>query len=266
MYEYYANWYQAIFIRRSRRQYNGQPLPENIIYHLPIFCENLNNIIKGSRVVFVNTDTENVFRGIIGSYGKIKGSPAYAAFIGDMADPNVQEKTGYLGESFILEATYQSLSTCWVGGFFNYQVVKEHIKLHNKEQVLAVTPIGYTSNNYSVMERVTSGMVSGHKRKSLDKLCLNYTPQKWPKWVNNSLSTARLAPSAMNRQPWRFAVEDDSITVSVDKFFPSIIVSPRLDCGIAMLHLEIGAYQKGITGKWEYLKHPEVARFWRNQI
>lgn len=70
----------------------------------------------------------------------------------------------------------------------------------------------------------------------------------------------------MNRQPWRFTSKDDSITVSVNKLLPSIVVSSRLDLGIAMLHLEIGAYQKGVTGKWEYLKHPEVGRFWLNHI
>ena len=37
--------------------------------------------------------------------------------------------------------------------------------------------------------------------------------------------------------------------------------SKNLDCGIAMLHLEVGALKAGVSGSWEYLKGKEVARF-----
>jgi hypothetical protein len=66
----------------------------------------------------------------------------------------------------------------------------------------------------------------------------------------------------MNRQPWRFQVDRDSITVSADSAVnPTMVVSKRLDCGIAMLHIEIGALSAGVKGGWELLKSPEVARF-----
>jgi len=41
----------------------------------------------------------------------------------------------------------------------------------------------------------------------------------------------------------------------------SSIVSEQLDCGIAMLHIEVGAFYEGIKGNWVYLDDPEVARF-----
>ena len=41
----------------------------------------------------------------------------------------------------------------------------------------------------------------------------------------------------------------------------SSIVSEQLDCGIAMLHIEIGAFYEGVKGNWVYLNDPEVARF-----
>jgi hypothetical protein len=34
-----------------------------------------------------------------------------------------------------------------------------------------------------------------------------------------------------------------------------------LDCGIAMLHIEVAALNAGMKGKWEFLKSPQVARF-----
>jgi len=41
----------------------------------------------------------------------------------------------------------------------------------------------------------------------------------------------------------------------------SSIVSEQLDCGIAMLHIEIGAFYEGTKANWVYLNDPEVARF-----
>ena len=63
---------------------------------------------------------------------------------------------------------------------------------------------------------------------------------------------ARLAPSAVNRQPWRFVCGDRSISVSLDKKRDTYKISRRLDCGIAMLHLELGARHAGAAGLWTY--------------
>ncbi len=44
----------------------------------------------------------------------------------------------------------------------------------------------------------------------------------------------------------------NSITVSADSAVnPTMVVSKRLDCGIAMLHIEIGALTSGVKGSWE---------------
>jgi hypothetical protein len=38
-------------------------------------------------------------------------------------------------------------------------------------------------------------------------------------------------------------------------------ISKRLDCGIAMLHIEVAALDCGVKGKWELLEAPRVAKF-----
>jgi hypothetical protein len=83
----------------------------------------------------------------------------------------------------------------------------------------------------------------------------------WPKWIKTSLEAARLAPSAINRQPWGFEVGKDSITVYIRTVTPDFNVSKRLDCGIAMLHIEVAALNYGIKGSWELLPAPQIARF-----
>ena len=65
----------------------------------------------------------------------------------------------------------------------------------------------------------------------------------------------------MNRQPWGFKVESDGITVFVRTRVPDFNISKRLDCGIAMLHIEVAALHYGYRGKWEFLQSPQVAKF-----
>ncbi|MFY9814814.1 MAG: nitroreductase family protein [Dehalococcoidales bacterium] len=64
-------------------------------------------------------------------------------------------------------------------------------------------------------------------------------------WAKESIEAARLAPSAVNRQPWGFNIESDGITVFVRTSNPEFNVSKRLDCGIAMLHVEVAALNFG---------------------
>ncbi len=258
-------WYQAIFQRHSRRQFNNKPLPKGITNNLFKVQEELNVHLSGARIVFENQDPGAIFSGIIGSYGKIKNAPTYAVFIGDMRDPNIQEKVGYLGECFILEATALGLGTCWVGGFFRPEVVAQQVKIETYEKVLSVTPVGFVDPSYSFTEKMMSGMAGSKKRKPLNELCLT-DEQTWPVWVKSALEAARLAPSAVNRQPWRFFIENNLITVSqdsekgiADKSKSNI--SKRLDCGIAMAHIEIAALKNGINGEWKYLDHPNIATF-----
>jgi len=259
--EWKSKWYEAVFKRHSRRQYNNINISDEDLTHLNKVSQQLNNKIDGVKIVVINQNHDEVFKGVVGSYGKIKGASAYAAFIGDMNDYNVHEKVGYIGESFILEATSLGVATCWVGGFFRKEMVSKHISINTNEQVLAVTPLGYAPTEYSFEEKLMSMFATGHKRKSIDELCVDKYNNDWPEWIKSALELGRLAPSAVNRQPWRFHVDNNSIKVSADSVKESYQISKRLDCGIAMVHIEVGAMKHGVKGRWQYLKHPDVAVF-----
>ncbi len=209
----------------------------------------------------MNEPTTDIFKGIIGGYGKVSGSPAFIAFIGDMRASSVQEEVGYTGEGIILEATTLGLNTCWVAGFFRPENVASLVEIKDNERVLAVTPVGYASRFESLAERLMTGFGLTHRRLSLSKLVGGWRVDNLPEWAKVSLEAARLAPSAVNRQPWGFDVEDDGITVFVRTSGPEFNISKRLDCGIAMLHIEVAASNFGIQGAWELLEAPRVSRF-----
>jgi len=214
-----------------------------------------------ARSRLVTESAETVFKGVIGSYGKIRDASAFIAFIGNMDDPFVQEEVGYTGEGIILEATALGLETCWVGGFFRPEVAASLIDVSDKERVLAVTPVGYARESESWGEKSMTRFARSRSRLPLSRLVTGLPREKWPDWVSICLEAARLAPSASNRQPWGFDVQENGIAVFVRTGGPEFNVSKRLDCGIAMLHLEVAAADSGCMGEWEFLASPQVAKF-----
>ncbi len=256
----FSRWHAAISRRRSRRSFDSTELESSVLAQLETVCREFRPFPQ-ARAELVTQSPEKVFKGAIGPYGKIKGAPAFIAFIGDMDDPHIQEKVGYLGEGIILEATAMDLNTCWVAGFFRPKVAASAVGTSGNERVLSVTPVGHATEEFTLEERIMTGFGLAHQRKPLTELVTGLDETELSHWVKSALEAARLAPSAINRQPWRFYLEPCSITVSVDSPRFTFGISKRLDCGIAMLHIEVAALDCGVQGTWEFLKAPQVARF-----
>lgn len=256
----FARWYPAIFRRRSRRNFEPRQIEPDHLEQLDTVCKEFRPF-QEARAALVAEPPDKVFKGALGHYGKIKGAPSFIAFIGNMDDPHSNEKVGYVGEGIVLEATALNLATCWVGALFRPEVAASLVGVSENEKVLAVTPIGYAVEDWSFEEKIMTAFGRRHRRKPLNELVTGFEATKWFLWMRKSLEAARLAPSAVNRQPWRFHVEPDSITISVDNLKNTFNISKRLDCGIAMLHIEVAALHHGVRGLWEFLEAPMVARF-----
>jgi nitroreductase len=257
----FSRWFPAIEKRRSRRHFDpNRSIESEISAALDTICKQFKPF-PHARSCLVTESVKDVFKGVVGSYGKVKDTPAFIAFIGNMDSPYVQEEVGYTGEGVILEATALGLNTCWVGGFFRPESVASIVEISKNERVLAVTPVGYALSFESTEEKLMTGFGRTHKRLPIPRLVSGLEIEKSPKWIRASVEAARLAPSAVNRQPWTFNLEDDGIRVSVRTGGPEFNVSKRLDCGIAMLHIEVAAGYFGCKGEWEFLQSPQVAKY-----
>ena len=229
----FSTWHAAIPHRRSRRDYDYTDLEPDLLSHMQGICRDFRPFPL-ARAELVTRSTDEIFKGAIGHYGKIKGAPALIAFVGNMHDPHIQEKVGYMGEGIILEATAMGLATCWVGGFFRPKVASFIVGTNENERVLAVTPIGHAVKDFSPQERIMTGFARSHRRKPLTELVTGLEQSEWPHWIKTAIDAAAIAPSAINRQPWRFYVDKYSITVSVYRSRYRLKleygISKRLDC------------------------------------
>jgi len=276
-----ATWAEAVTVRRSTRTYDGSPVTPEWLDHLERFCEGLP-APEVARVAVVRAVPADVFTGIIGGYGRITGALSALLVIGAEAAFAVQEAAGYLGEAAILEATALGLGTCWVAGFFDRERASGLVDLARGERVLAVSPLGNAPTRPPGRDRLFKRALRAHRRKPLEEIAPGLDLATWPAWAMNGLRLAQLSPSAVNRQPWRFRFDAEvsrehtraaggtqpadlvsagTVTVSAVQTGYEGKISRRLDCGIAMLHFEVGARAMGVSGEWEILEAPEVARY-----
>jgi len=253
-------WTAAITARHSSRTLDGTPVDPALLDRLESFCEGLP-ASEVARVVVIRTLPDGLFTGIVGSYGRVRGAPAALVFVGAENHPAVQESVGYLGEAVILEATSLGLATCWVAGFFDRHVAAHLVTLDKGERVLAVSPLGHAAVRPPARDRLFKRAMRAHGRKPLEELAPGSDLETWPAWAMKGLQLVRISPSAVNRQPWRFAFEPGAVVVWTTESGPESGISRRLDCGIAMLHFEVGARSLGAAGRWESLEAPRVARF-----
>jgi nitroreductase len=252
-----ARWHAAIAGRRSRRVFDGTPIGPHAADALRETAASFRPY-PDARVVYLADPPADLFTGIAGSYGRVTDAPAALVFIEDGRSSTAEEHCGYTGEGVVLEAHALGLETCWIAGTFSAAKARALVTLEPGEVVRGVSPLGHGTATAPFSERLIYGAGAPKKRRPLDEIAPGH--ETWPEWAREGVEAARIAPSAVNRQPWRFRYENGSVTVRAHGI-DAPKYRPRLDCGIAMLHFELGARSAGGDGAWVPLSAPDVARW-----
>lgn len=263
-----ARWFAAAPRRHSRRAFAPTPASAEQLAALTELAESLRPW-PDARIALVAEPAVDVFRGVIGAYGKVTGAPHLLAVIAEESDARdtAHAHAGYIGEAAVLEAASLGLDTCWVGGFFDPARVGAVVPTSGGERVIAVSPVGFATQELSASEKTMRAMAGAHKRLPLEKIApgaagAGARDGAWPAWALAAAECVRLAPSAVNRQPWRLRMEGGALIVARDSAIEMPKVTRALDCGIAMLHAELGARDAGASGTWTDLAGGlDVARF-----
>ena len=148
------------------------------------------------------------------------------------------EKIGYYGEKIILIATQMGLGTCWVGGTYSKKDCNCEIKVN--ETLHCVITIGYPAEKKRGIEKLMKNLMSGKRKPINDMHDVTNEP---PEWFIKGMEAVQKAPSAVNKQPVMFHLNQQNVTATVNgEHYQNI------DLGIAKLHFEIGAGKSG--WKW----------------
>ena len=168
--------------------------------------------------------------------------------------PHAEEAFGYSFEKVVLYAESLGLGTTWIAGTMNRGAFETAMELSGDEVMPCVSPIGYPAKKMSVREAMMRKGVKADSRMAFGELFFDgsfdrpLTPDGAGA-LADALEAVRLAPSAVNKQPWRvlmcggkahFYEKQSKGYVSADGWDLQ-----KIDLGIALCHFELAARECG---------------------
>ena len=195
----------------------------------------------------------------------IVGESAYLA--GKMKKvPHAEEAFGYAFEKLLLYAQTLGFGGVWIAGTLDRSAFEKAVGLAEGEVMPCVSPIGKPANKMSLRESVMRKGIGADKRKPQKELFFEgsfETPyalgSEGP--LSDALEAVRVAPSAVNKQPWR-AVVDGCRVHFYEKQSGGYEKNgwdlQKIDLGIALCHFEIALDEAKVKYRFE-LSDPKIA-------
>lgn len=251
---------ETIKARSSIRTYQSRPLSADDRQKITEAIEAVreNPFSNATRIRIIDTvDGEETRR--LGTYGMIKGAQTFLGIAVEKGE-SAMESVGFVFEQLVLYATHLGLGTCWMGGTFNREDFTEPMHVGENEFFPIISPIGYPAEKRRMIEKIVRKAGKADKRKPWEALFFDEnfdTPLSKEKIGAYAfpLEMLRLAPSAVNKQPWRILVKDGAFHFleAKDAKDDAPYDIHKIDVGIAACHFQLAAEEKSLSGKFEKL-------------
>lgn len=248
----------AVVKRYSARTYENRKLDETLKAEILSYAEKLDNPLGPKiRIQFIEKETDGKGEKL-GTYGVIKGASQYLA-VTVPDEPYALEALGYDFEKLVLYLTSKGLGTCWLGGTFKRSDFVSKIEIADGELFPILSPVGYPAAKKSLTERIMRRAVKADDRVPWNEIFFKndfnttYSDSEAGEYAM-PLEMVRLAPSAVNRQPWRIVADEKGF-----HFFEKLtkgsleddVDMHRIDVGIATCHFHMAAEELGLQGHFE---------------
>ncbi|MDO5521514.1 MAG: nitroreductase family protein [bacterium] len=239
---------ETIQLRHSVRNYEETPLTDELVQKINDFIANLSTPFSNKvtiRLVGKSNDTDSIK---LGTYGVIKGASQFLVASCDKDETSLTA-LGYSLEKVILYCTYLGLGTVWLGGTFKKSNFAKAVDLKENQVLPIVSPVGYEGGKKSLIGSLFSK--SSNLRNDFSELFFENSFEA-PLTSETSgeffepLEMVRLAPSAMNKQPWRALKTGNTIHF----YLTTTKGLSRIDLGIALCHFDLTAKELGLHGSF----------------
>lgn len=236
--------------RRSVRTFDSRTLDEDTKDQLLSFANRIQNPF-GIPVAFkfLNAKKDGLTCPVV------CGTDLYiGGKVKNVANANVA--FGYSFEEFILYVHSLGLGTVWLGGTMNRAAYEAAMDLGEDEMMPCATPIGYCANKMSIRESIMRKAVKANDRLPFGKLFFDGTfdtplTEEKAGIFAEPLNMVRLAPSAVNKQPWRVVVVDHIAHFYLKRSkgvgHKGVLDMQMVDMGIALCHFALTAKEKNLS-------------------
>lgn len=234
---------KAIKERRSVRTFDGRRIEAGILQNILEYAKSAGNPYElPIEWRLVSSENDGVSSAVIvGTDTFIAGKMKRAV--------HAEEAFGYSFEKVVLYAQSLGIGTTWIGGTMTRAAFEKAVQLGEDEVMPCVSPLGYPAEKMSVRETMMRAGVKADSRLEFSELFfdgsfdLPLTEEKAGA-LKLPLELVRIAPSAVNKQPWRAVVDNNNVHFYekrskgyVDKNGWDM---QKIDIGIAMCHFVCG--------------------------
>lgn len=239
--------------RKSIRTFNDKQISATIIEQIRNYIKSLTPPFDAKARIELICTTMGNKPVKLGTYGVISGANYFLTLIIDKDQDLAKIAGGYIFEQTILYCTSLGLNTCWLGGTFKAKDFAQQANVRDNEQVVIISPIGYQKEKRSFIDRMMSTGAGSKNRKPYTSLFFNdnfETPLTENDKYAIPLNMVRLAPSAINKQPWRILKKGN--------FYHFYYIPGHFslnDIGIALCHFEQTARELNLKGHLEFIKN-----------
>ena len=239
--------------RRSVRTFDGAPLREEDAKKILAFAEKTENPYA-LPIAWTLLDAKK--DGL--SSPVIVGTDAYIA--GKMKRvKHAEEAFGYAFEKIVLFARSLGVGTTWIAGTMDRSAFERAVGLGADEVMPCVSPLGYAAKKMSLRESVMRKGVKADVRLDFGDLFFrdSFASPLTPDAAGDlapAFEAVRLAPSAVNKQPWRVVLCGNKAHFYLKHSrgrVPEGWDIQKVDLGIAMCHFELAAGQCGKSVSFE---------------
>jgi len=249
--------------RHSVRTYQPFPIKEEDKNTLIESMETVSG--DGQRFAWFERPPGDILVERLGTYGVIKGANTFLVGVLPKGAKKSQEAAVQFGWNFeqvILKATELGLGTCWLGGTFNPRTYAGDINLQSDEEIVMVSPVGFAADSKHFIDEVSTQVADSRSRLPWESLFFEAYPQhpltrKDAGAYEQVLEMVRLAPSAVNTQPWRVMRDAHGFHFyGLDVRYYGIKRIDFLrnnDMGIAMAHFALTCRNLKLDGAWQKL-------------
>ena len=242
------NMTEMIRGRRSVRTFDGTPLREEDAGRILEFAGKVENPYElPIQWKLLDRKSDKL------SVPVIEGTDTYIA--GKMRrEAHAEEAFGYSFEKVVLFAGSLGIGTTWIAGTMDRKAFERAMHLSENEVMPCVSPLGYTAKKMSLRETMMRKGVKADSRLNDEKLFFDGAFDK-PLAAENAgnlqlaLEMVRLAPSAVNGQPWRVVRCGDCVHFYEKRgrgMASDTWDIQKIDMGIALCHFELGAIESGL--------------------
>ncbi|GAA0239121.1 nitroreductase family protein [Metaclostridioides mangenotii] len=247
--------------RKSIREFKDTPIKQEQLVELEKFSDSCKKLVPNIEVEIKLLDNSRdkvseKLQNIAGYKGNMIEAPNYIFILSEVVDNHI-ENAGYIGENIVLKATEIEIDSCWIT-FEDSEKILDKLEISSNKNISAIIALGYEATSYKkkivnptktgesyslsnmeIVDNDTSTRLGVEEIVYIDEWGKNIDAETLAeRALLDAFNYARMAPSTLNRQPWRFIVDGGKVILAVRNDEYTNTYESKIDAGIVMLFFE----------------------------